>query len=319
LKKWLILGTCTLIAIGVSFAAAGYRLLRTIPVGGTGGWDYLTVDETGQRLFVSHETQVEVIDLASNSVVGKIPDTPGVHGIALAPEQARGFISNGQSSTVTIFDLKTLAPISQVPTGKKPDAIVYDPSTHRVFAMNGGGDSSTVIDAGSGKVLGTIALGGGPEFAAADGLGSVFVNLEDQNETLRIDAGDMTVKNRWPLAPCERPSSMAIDRGQHRLFIGCRSKVMAVVNSGTGSVIVTLPIGDHVDASAFDAVTGLVFNSTGEGTIDVFHQDSPDKYSAVQRIPTHAGSKTMALNSKTHELLVPSNASGTFQILLFGN
>jgi YVTN family beta-propeller protein len=317
-RKWLILCACVLLTIGACFAAAGYRLLRTIPVGGTGGWDYLTVDETGQRLFVSHETQVEIIDLASNSVSGKIPDTPGVHGIALAPEEGRGFISNGRASTVTVFDLKTLAPISQVPTGKKPDAIVYDPSTHRVFAMNGGSDSSTVIDAVSGKVVGTIALRGGPEFAVADGLGDVFVNLEDQNEALRIDARDMTVKNRWPLAPCERPSSMAIDRAQHRLFIGCRSKVMAVVNSDTGSVIVTLPIGDHVDASAFDAATGLVFNSTGEGAIDVFHQDSPDKYSAVQRIPTYAGSKTMALNPKTHELLVPSNASGTFQILLFG-
>jgi DNA-binding beta-propeller fold protein YncE len=319
LKKYLILCACVLVTMAALFAATGYHLLRTIAVGGAGGWDYLTVDETGQRLFVSHETQVEVIDLESNRVSGKIADTPGVHGIALAPEAARGFISNGQASTVTIFDLKTLAAISQVPTGKKPDAIVYDPSTRRVFAMNGGGNSSTVIDAVSGIIVGTIALGGGPEFAVADGLGNVFVNLEDENETLRIDTRDMTVKNRWPLAPCERPSSMAIDRAQHRLFIGCRSKVMAVVNSDTGRVIATLPIGDHVDASAFDAATGLVFNSTGEGTIDVFHQDSRDKYTVVQRIPTHAGSKTMALNSRTHELLVPSIGSGTFQILLFGN
>lgn len=319
LKKSLILCACILITIGAAFAAAGYHLLRTIPVGGTGGWDYLTVDEASQRLFVSHETQVEVIDLASHSVSGKIPDTPGVHGIALAPEEGRGFVSNGQASTVTIFDLKTLAAIAQVPTGKKPDAIVYDPSTHRVFAMNGGSDSSTVIDAASGKVVGTFALGGGPEFAAADGSGNVFVNLEDQSEALRIDARELKVTNRWPLSPCQRPSSMAIDRVNHRLFIGCRSKVMAVVNSDTGNVIVTLPIGDHVDASAFDPATGLIFNSTGEGTIRVFHQDSPDRYSAVQRIPTHAGSKTMALNPKTHELLVPSNESGKFQILLFGN
>jgi YVTN family beta-propeller protein len=319
LKKSLILCACVLVTIAAASAAAGYHLLRTIPVGGTGGWDYLTVDEPGQRLFVSHETQVEVIDLALNSVSGKIPDTPGVHGIALAQEEGRGFISNGQTSTVTIFDLKTLAAISQAPAGKKPDAIVYDSSTHRVFAMNGGSNSSTVIDAASGKVLGTIALGGGPEFAAADGSGNVFVNLEDQSEVLRIDARRLTVKNRWPLAPCERPSSMAIDRVNHRLFIGCRSKVMAVVNSDTGTVIVTLPIGDHVDASAFDPATGLIFNSTGEGSVDVFHQDSPDKYSAVQRIPTHAGSKTMALDSKTHELLVPSIESGKFQILLFGN
>jgi YVTN family beta-propeller protein len=319
LKKSLILCACVLVTIAAVFAAGGYHLLRTIPVGGTGGWDYLTVDEPDQRLFVSHETQVEVIDLASNSVIGNIADTPGVHGIALAPEEHRGFVSNGQASRVTIFDLKTLAAISQVPTGKKPDAIVYDPSTRRVFAMNGGSDSSTVIDAASGKVVGTIALGGGPEFAAADGSGNVFVNLEDQSEALRIDAHELKVTNRWPLAPCQRPSSMAIDRVNHRLFVGCRSKVMAVVNSDTGNVIATVPIGDHVDASAFDPATGLIFNSTGEGTIDVFHQDSPDTYSAVQRIPTHAGSKTMALNSKTHELLVPSNESGKFQILLFGN
>jgi YVTN family beta-propeller protein len=319
LKKWQILCACVLVTVGASYAAAGYHLLRTIPVGGTGGWDYLTVDESRQRLFVSHETQVEVIDLTSKSVNGKITNTPGVHGIALAEDAGRGFISNGQASTVTVFDLKTLAAISQVPTGKKPDAIVYDPATHRVFAMNGGSDSSTVIDAASGKVAGTIALGGGPEFATADGSGNVFVNLEDHSEVLRIDARGLKVTNRWPLAPCERPSSMAIDRANHRLFIGCRSKVMAVVNSDTGTVILTLPIGDHVDATAFDAATDLIFNSTGEGTIDVFHQDSPDKYRAVQRIPTHAGSKTMALNSKTHELLVPSNASGTFQILLFGN
>ncbi len=319
MKKCLILCARVLVTVAGVFAAAGYHLLRTIPVGGMGGWDYLTVDEPGQRLFVSHETQVEVIDLASNSVTGKIPDTPGVHGIALAPEEGRGFVSNGQASTVTIFDLKTLAAISQVPTGKKPDAIVYDPSTHRVFAMNGGSDSATVIDAGSGTIVGAIALGGGPEFAVADGLGNVFVNLEDQSEALRIDAHELRVTNHWPLAPCARPSSMAIDRVNHRIFIGCRSKVMAVVNSDTGDVIVTLPIGDHVDASAFDPATGLIFNSTGEGTIDVFHQDSPDKYSAVQRIPTHAGSKTMALNPRTHELLVPSNDSGKFQILLFGN
>jgi DNA-binding beta-propeller fold protein YncE len=319
LRKSLVVCARVLITIGASLAAAGYHLIHTIPVGGVGGWDYLTVDEPGRRLFVSHETQVEVIDLASNSVSGKIPNTPGVHGIALAQEEGRGFVSNGQASTVTIFDLKTLATISQAPTGKKPDAIVYDPSTRRVFAMNGGGDSSTVIDALSGKVVGTIALGGGPEFAVADGSGNVFVNLEDQSEALRIDARDMTVKNRWPLAPCGRPSSMAIDSAKHRLFIGCRSKVMAVVNSDNGSVIVTLPIGDHVDASAFDPATGMIFNSTGEGNVDVFHQDSPDKYSAVQRIQTRSGSKTMALDLKTHQIFVPSNESGNFQILLFGN
>jgi YVTN family beta-propeller protein len=236
----------------------------------------------------------------------------------IAPELGRGFTSNGGAGTVTVFDLKTLGPIVQVPTGKKPDAIVYDPATSRVFAMNGGSNSSTAIDAATGKVAGTIDLGGGPEFATADGAGNVFVNLEDESLVLRIDSRGLTVKDRWPLAPCERPSSMAIDPANHRLFIGCRSKVMAVVNAETGKVITTLPIGDHVDASAFDSSTGLIFNSTGEGTVDVFHQDSPDQYSPVARIPTHSGSKTMALDPKTHQLFVPANESGSFGVLVFG-
>jgi YVTN family beta-propeller protein len=188
-----------------------------------------------------------------------------------------------------------------------------------VFALNGGSNSATVIDAASGKVAGTVTLGGAPEFAVADGTGNIFVNVEDKNEVLRLDGRELNVKNRWSLAPCQTPTSMAIDRKNHRLFIGCRSHVMAVVNAESGKVITTLPIGDHVDASAFDPETGLIFNSTGEGTVDVFHEDSPDKYSAVERIPTHAGSKTMALDSKTHQILVPSNESGRFEILLFGN
>ena len=319
MKRPLIVCAVLLFTMGASFAAVGYHLLRTIPVGGAGGWDYLTVDESGRRLFVSHETQVEIIDLASQSVTGKIPDTPGVHGIALATSEGRGFVSDGHANAVTIFNLTPLAVIAQVPAGTKPDAIVYDPSTHRVFAMNGGSNTSTAIDAATGKVIGTIDLGGGPEFAVADGTGNIFVNLEDESETLRIDARGLTVTNRWPLAPCERPSSLAIDRANHRLFVGCRSRVMAVVNAGNGKVIVTLPIGDHVDASAFDPGTGLIFNSTGEGTVDVFHEDTPDKFSAVERIPTHTGSKTMALDSRTHQIFVPSNASGKFQVLLFGD
>ena len=319
MKKWAAICAVAAIAVGASFAASEYRLLKTIPVGGTGGWDYLAVDESRQRLFVSHETQVEVIDLESKIVSGKITNTPGVHGIAIASPEGRGFISNGQASTVTIFDLASLAVISQVPAGKKPDAIAYDPSTHRVFAMNGGSNSSTVIDAASGKFVGTIELGGGPEFAASDGAGSIFVNLEDESETLRIDTRTLAVRDRWHLAPCERPSSMAIDRAHHRLFIGCRSRVMAVVNTENGKVVATLKIGDHVDASAFDPETSLIFNSTGEGTVDVFHEDSPDLYRAVERIATHTGSKTMALDLKTHQILVPSEESGKFQILLFGH
>lgn len=320
MKKLMVISAIVFVAMTVSCAASGgYHLIEKIDVGGQGGWDLLTVDDAGRRVFVSHETQVEVIDLQSKKAIATIPNTPGVHGIALAPEEGRGFVTNGRASTVTIFDLKTLAAIAQAPTGTKPDAIVYDPSTHRVFALNGGSNSATVIDAASGKVAGTVTLGGAPEFAVADGTGNIFVNVEDKNEVLRLDGRELNVKNRWSLAPCQTPTSMAIDRKNHRLFIGCRSHLMAVVNAESGKVIATLPIGDHVDASAFDPETGLIFNSTGEGTVDVFHEDSPDKYSAVERIPTHAGSKTMALDSKTHQILVPSNESGRFEILLFGN
>lgn len=318
MKRYMLTCAILLGAVTGGLAASGYRLLKTIPVGGQGSWDYLSIDETNRRLYVSHETKVDVLDLDSANVIGKIPNTLGVHGIAIAPELGRGFTSNGKTDTVTIFDLKTLMPIAQVSTGKKPDAIVYDPITSRVFVMNGVGNSATAIDAATGKVAGTIDLGAGPEFAAADSLGNVFVNLEDKNVVLRIDSRGLRIADRWPLAPCEHPSSMAIDRANHRLFIGCRSHVMAVVNAETGKVITTLPIGDHVDASAFDPATGLIFNSTGEGAVDVFHQDSPNEYSFVARIPTHPGSKTMALDSKTHQIFVPANDSGSFGILVFG-
>jgi YVTN family beta-propeller protein len=318
MRKFMLAIAILLSTVAAALGASGYHFLKKIPVGGQGSWDYLSIDEANRRVYVSHETQVDVLDPDSANVVGKIPNTLGVHGIAIAPELGRGFTSNGGAATVTIFDLKTLAPILQVPTGKKPDAIVYDPATGRVFAMNGGSNSSTAIDAATGKVAGTIDLGGGPEFATADGTGNVFVNLEDESLVLRIDSRGLTVKDRWPLAPCQRPSSMAIDRANRRLFIGCRNKVMAVVNAETGKVITTLPIGDHVDASAFDPSTGLIFNSTGEGTVDVFHQDSADRYSAVARIPTHPGSKTMALDQNTHQLFVPANDSGSFGVLVFG-
>jgi len=308
-----------LAAVGAgTIAAANYSLVRKFPVDGMPKWDYLTVDDVNRRLYLSHDSEVAVFDVDSGASSGKLADTPGVHGIAIAPESGRGFTSNGQGSSVTIFDLKSLAIISHIEVGKKPDAIIYDPATRRVFAMNGGSDSTTAIDAGTGAVAGTVSLGGGPEYAAADGAGNVYVNLEDQSEIVRLDSRNLVVKEHWPLAPCARPSSMAIDRATHRLFVGCRSRVMAVVNANTGNVITSLPIGDHVDATWFDPGTDLIFNSTGEGTVDVFHEDTPDHYSAVQRIPTRAGAKTMALDFKTHRLFVPAAGSSQFEILVFG-
>jgi len=311
-----------LIPICAVLAAAatggGYSVTRKVPIPGQGSWDYLTVDEDARRLYVSHGTQVEVLDIDSLNVAGNIPKTPGVHGVAIAPEFGRGFVSNGQTSSVTIFDLKSLKPIADVPTGQKPDAIIYDPATSRVFAFNGGSNSVTAIDAATGKAVGTVDLGGGPEFAAADGKGFVFDNLEDENLVLKINSRELKVEQRWPTTPCSSPSSMAMDRANRRLFIGCRSKVMAVLDADTGKVITTLPIGDHVDATAFDPETKLVFNSNGEGTITVIHQDSPDMYSIVETVKTVPRAKTMALDPKTHRLFLSTTENGQFEVLVVG-
>ena len=288
-KRVLCLATVLSLSCALFAAPApsgGYSVIKKISIPGTGSWDYLAVDEAARRLYVSHGTQVEVIDIDALTVVGSIPNTAGVHGIAIAPELGRGFTSNGQASTVTIFDLKTLKPIADVPTGKKPDAIIYDPATSRVFAFNGGSNSATAIDAATGKVAGTVNLDGGPEYAAADGNGFVYNNLEDESLLLKINSRELKVEQRWPVAPCSSPSSMAMDRANRRLFLGCRSKVMAVLDADSGKVITTLPIGDHVDATAFDTQTKLIFNSNGEGTITVIHQDSPDKYSVVETVKT---------------------------------
>ncbi len=299
-------------------ASGGYSVIKKIPLPGTGSWDYLAVDEAARRLYVSHGTQVEVLDIDALTVVGSIPNTAGVHGIAIAPELGRGFTSNGQASTVTIFDLKTLKPIADVPTGKKPDAIIYDPATSRVFAFNGASNSATAIDAATGKVAGTVDLGGGPEYAAADGKGFVFNNLEDESLLLKINARELKVEQRWPVAPCSSPSSMAMDRANRRLFLGCRSKVMAVVDADSGKVITTLPIGDHVDATAFDMQTKLIFNSNGEGTITVIRQDGPDQYSIVETVKTVPRAKTMALDPKTHRLFLSTAENGQFEVLVVG-
>jgi YVTN family beta-propeller protein len=307
------------ILLGASSSSNGsYSVIKKIPIPGQGSWDYLTIDDAARRLYVSHGTQVEVLDVDSGAIVGKIENTLGVHGIAVAADLGRGFVSDGQSSTVTIFDLKTLKTIAEVPAGKKPDAIIYDPATSRVFAFNGGSNSATVIEAKDGKVAGTIDLGGGPEFAAADGSGFVYDNLEDESLVLKINSRTLKVDQRWPTAPCGSPSSMAMDRANRRLFLGCRSKVMAVMNADTGQVITTLPIGDHVDATAFDVETRTIFNSNGEGTVTVIHQESPDKYSVVETVKTLPRAKTSALDPKTHQLFLSTAESGQFEVLVVG-
>jgi DNA-binding beta-propeller fold protein YncE len=301
--------------VAPTIAADGYQVTKKIPIPGQGGWDYLTVDESARRLYVSHGTRVDVLDVDSGEILGSIP-TVGVHGIAVAPELGRGFVSDGKASKVLIFDLKTIKVVQEVVAGKNPDAIIYDPASSHVFAFNGGSNSATAINAADGKVAGTIDLGGGPEFAVADGQGFVFNNLEDQSLVLKIDSRKLKVEQRWPTAPCASPSSMAIDRPNRRLFIGCRSKVMAVMNADTGQVITTLPIGDHVDATAFDPDTRLIFNSNGEGTITVIRQETPDKYSIVESVKTLPRAKTMALDPKTHQLFLSTEESGQFVVMV---
>jgi DNA-binding beta-propeller fold protein YncE len=285
-------------------AGAGYKVVSTYKVGGDGGWDYLTADAAARRLYISRATHVIVLDLDSGKTVGDIADTPGVHGIALAPELERGFISNGREGTVSIFDMKTLATTSKVKVGDDPDAILYDPATKRVFTFNGRSQDSTAIDAVKGTVLGTIKLDGKPEFAASDGKGEIFVNIEDKSELTAIDPNQLLVKNKWPLAPCESPSGLSMDRKNRRLFVGCDNKMMAVVDADTGKVLATPAIGDGVDATAFDEETGLAFASCGEGVLTVVRELTPDKFSVAENVPTQQGARTLALDSKTHNVFV---------------
>jgi DNA-binding beta-propeller fold protein YncE len=283
---------------------SGYHVVNTFKLGGDGGWDYLNLDSSARRLYISRATHVIVIDADSGKPVGDIPDTPGVHGIALAPELGRGFISNGREGTVTIFDIQTLKLITKIKVGDNPDAILYDPASKRVFTFNGRSQDSTAIDAAKGSVLSTIKLEGKPEFAVSDGKGQLFVNIEDKSQLDAIDSNKMEVKSRWPLAPCESPSGLSMDRKNRRLFSGCDNKMMAIVDADSGKVLATPAIGDGVDATAFDDGTGLAFASCGEGVLTVIREDSPNKFSVAENVKTQEGARTLALDSKTHQVYV---------------
>jgi len=311
-----ILITASLAAIFAAFSFAnskaepskestsGYRVVKTIPVGGDDWWDYLAVDSAARRVYVSHGTRVVVLDADSYAVVGDIPDTQGVHGIAIAPVLGRGFVSDGRANQVTIFDLKTLKALGTAMAGTNPDAIVYDPVTKRVFTMNGRSHDMTAINASDGTVIGTLPLEGKPEFAVADGEGHLYDNLEDKSELIEIDAANLKILNRWPLAPCESPSGLAMDLKHRRLFSGCENKLMAVTNADTGKVIATLPIGEGVDATAFDPETDLAFSSNGEGNLTVIHEDSPEKFRVIDTVPTKKSARTMGLDLKTHNIFL---------------
>jgi DNA-binding beta-propeller fold protein YncE len=302
----------------LGFAAAslaqpddGLKVTQTVKIGGEGGWDYLTVDPATRRFYVTRGTRVMVLDADTLTPVGEIPKTEGVHGVALAPDLGRGFTSNGRANTVTVFDLKTLKTLDEIKvTGENPDAILYDGATKRVFAFNGRSQNATVIDGATGSVVGTLALGGKPEFATADLEGHVYVNLEDKSEVVAIDSRQPAVAKRWPLAPCEEPSGMAIDRTHKRLFIGCGNKLMAVVDATSGRVVATVPIGEGVDANGFDPGPALAYSSNGDGTLTVVHEDAPDRYTVVANVPTKARARTMAVDEKTHRVFLATAEFG---------
>jgi Domain of unknown function (DUF5074) len=304
--RWVVsIISLSLAAVALAATGPGYHVITTYKLGGEGGWDYLITDADARRTYISRGTHVVVIDADTGKSVGDIADTPGVHGIALAPELGRGFTSNGREGTVSIFDIKTLATNSKVKVGENPDAILYDPASKRVFTFNGRSQDSTAIDAATGKVVGTIKLDGKPEFAATDAKGGIWVNIEDKSELVAIDPNKLEVKAKWPLAPCTEPSGLAIDRKNRRLFAGCDNKMMAVVDADSGKVLATPPIGDGVDATAFDPETGLAFASCGgDGVLTVVREDSPDKFSVAENVPTQKGARTMALDTKTHKVFV---------------
>ena len=302
-----LLAVFPLLSPAIFAADPSYRIARTIPAGGEGGWDYLNVDAAARRLYVSRGTRVAVLNADSGASEGEIPNTEGVHGIALAPDLGRGFTSNGRANTITIFDPKTLATVGTVKvTGENPDAILYDPFSRRVFTFNGRTANATAVEGATGVVAGTVAVGGKPEFAVTDLAGRIYVNIEDKNEIVALNPKTLLVEAHWPLAGCDAPTGLAIDVKTHRLFAGCGNQTLVVLSAADGRFVAKLPIGKGTDAVAFDPDTSLVFSSNGDGTLTIIHQDSADTYRVVQNLATKEGARTMALDTKTHAIFLPA-------------
>jgi DNA-binding beta-propeller fold protein YncE len=316
-------------------APSRYHVINEIKIGGEGGWDYLSIDNNAGRLYVSHATKVEVVDVNAGKVIGEIPDTPGVHGIAIAPKLGRGFISNGRGNSATIFDLKTLKTIGHVETGVNPDAIQFEPVSGRVFTFNGRSKNATAFNAVTGKVDGTIDLGGKPEFAAADGKGKIYANIENTSEIVEVDAKKLQVTKRYSLKPCESPSGLAMDTANRRLFSACDNKLMAISDPDKGAVIGTAPIGEEPDGAGFDEGRSLAFTSNGDGTITVVRDTAG--FPVAETIKTEEGARTMTVDQKTHRLYLsvarrerapkptaatpsprPAIIAGTFKVLVVG-
>jgi YVTN family beta-propeller protein len=286
------------------------HVAREVVLGRDGGWDYLAFDSDARRLYVSRSTHVDIVDPDSGKVVGTLADTPGVHGIALAPELGKGFTSNGRDGTVTVFDLKSLKDGGRITAGSNPDAILFEPVTKRVFAFNGGSQDVTVIDATTEAVIRTIPVGGKPEFAVADGEGRIFVNIEDTSEVLAIDARQLSIAARWPVAPCESPTGISMDTKHRRLFVGCSNKLMAIMDADSGRIITTVAVGAGSDATAFDPRTNLAFSSNGDGTLTVVGEEQPGRFVVMDDVPTKAGARTMALDSARQRIYLVTASFG---------
>jgi DNA-binding beta-propeller fold protein YncE len=320
-------------------ATGGYHLIAKYSFGAAEGstreyFDYITVDSSARRVYLSRGTEIKVIDADTGRLIGNITGLKQDHGVAIAQEFGRGFITDGAQGKVIIFDLKTLKVIGESKAGNDADSVVYDPAAKRVFAQNGDPHSSTVIDAKTGAVVGTIELGGAPEFAVADGRGTVYVNLEDKGEVLALDANALTVKSRWPVAPAGRPTALAIDVRHRRLFSAGRNpQILVVMDATSGKILQSFPISAGVDAAAYDPQSGMIFASTRDGKLHVFHEDSPDKFSEVETVQTEFGAKTMGLDTETHNVFLdtadfgaPATAGGrpgpavpgTFRVLVYG-
>lgn len=302
-----------LVAVPIAFAAAvaalppTYAVTHRARLGADGGWDYLTVDTGAHRLYISRATHVQVVNTDNDSLVGDVPNTAGVHGIAIDAASHRGYTSNGRDSSVTVFDTRSLLPLMKVKVqASNPDAILFDADSRRVFTFNGGSSNATAIDVSRPAVVGLIALGGKPEYMNSDGKGTIFVNIEDTHEIVAFDARTLRIRSRWVLAGCEEPTGQALDRAHNRLFAVCGNKVMVVINSLTGASVATVPIGEGSDGVVFDDVHQLAISANGEGSMTFVHEDAPDKYSVQQTLPTMARARTLTIDQRTHKLYTVS-------------
>jgi len=308
MKKIIFLILSVLLIYNISGAqTTEYKISNRIHLDGDAGWDYLSVDDAANRLFISHGNMVQVLDLNSGTLSGTIKDTKGVHGIAIAPDLNKGFISCGRDTAVAVFNLKTLELITKVKvTGINPDAILYDSFSKKVFAFNGRTSNATVMDANTNEIISTIPLDGKPEFSATDEKGRVYVNIEDKNKISVINSSSLQVEQGWSIDPGDEPSGLAIDNENHILFSVCGNKLMVIVDAQTGTVITTVPIGDRVDGAGFDTGTKRAFSSNGEGTMTVVQEDSPEKFTVLENFATQKGARTIAVNSKTHHIYMPT-------------